>query len=73
VSAIARAPQKVTRATDLQTGEPPARAAKAPSSARKNNELPETTQTRPVTGTTRTSSRGKAAPTANVPADAMAA
>src|SRR4051812_4970612 len=39
VSAIASAPQKVTRATDLHTGEPPARAAKVPSSARKNNEL----------------------------------
>jgi cobalamin biosynthesis Mg chelatase CobN len=73
VSAIASAPQKVTRATDLQTGEPPARAANAPNSARKNNELPETTQTRAVTGTTKTSSRGKAAPTANVPADAKAA
>src|SRR6476469_3767350 len=39
VSAIASAPQKVTRATDFQMGEPPARAAREPNSARKNNEL----------------------------------
>ena len=32
---MAKAPQKVTRATDFQTGAPPARAAKPPNKARK--------------------------------------
>ena len=36
-------------------------------------ELPETTQTSALIGTTRTSRSGMAAPTANVPADASAA
>src|SRR4029079_17004000 len=73
VSAIASAPQKVTRATDLHTGEPPARAAKAPNSARKNNELPDPAQTRADAGTNRTSTSGRAAPTAKVLAEARAA
>ena len=73
VSAIANAPQKVTRAMDFQMGAPPARAAKAPNKARKNSELPETTQTSLVVDTTKTSNNGKAAPTVKVAAEAKAA
>ena len=73
VRAIANAPQKMTRATDFHTGAPPARAAKAPSNARKNKEAPDTTQTSEETGTRRTRRRGKAAPTVKVPAEAKAA
>jgi hypothetical protein len=50
----ASAPQNVTRATDFQTGEPLARAAMAPSSARNKSEPPETVPTRADRGTIRT-------------------
>ncbi len=73
VSAIARAPQNVTRAAARNTGEPPARAAKEPNSARKHNELPETIQTSAEVGTKTTIRSGMAAPTANVAAEASAA
>ena len=73
VRPMARAPQKVTRTTDFKTGEPPARAAKEPSSARKASELPETTHTSADSGTKKTSSSGRAAPTENEHAEAKAA
>src|SRR5436305_15092272 len=73
VSAIASAPQKVTRTPALQTEEPPARAAREPSSARKNRELPETAQTSADDGTRTTSRSGMAAPAEKVPAEAKAA
>ena len=49
------------------------RAASEPSSARKNSELSETDQNSAERGTDRTTSRGSAAPTEKVPADARAA
>ena len=70
---MANAPQKVTRATDFQTGAPPARAAKPPNKARKSSEPPETTHTSFEVGTTKTSSNGRAAPTVNMHAEAKAA
>src|ERR1022692_4262725 len=73
VRPMARAPQKVTRTTDFNTGEPPARAAREPSSARKASELPETTQTSADSGTKKTSSSGRAAPTVKEHAEAKAA
>lgn len=73
VSAMASAPRKVTRATDLPAGEPPARAARAPNNARNTSELHDTVQTSADNGTTKTSGNGNAAPTANVPAEANAA
>ena len=73
VRPMARAPQKVTRTTDFNTGEPPARAAREPSSARKASELTETTQTSVDTGTKKTSSSGREAPTVNEHAEAKAA
>ena len=66
VKAIASAPQKVMRAMERQTGEPPARAAEKPNNARNTKEPPETVQTKADRGTTITRS-GRAAPTAKVP------
>jgi hypothetical protein len=57
---MARAPQKVTRATEIHAGEPPARAARAPNSARNTSELHDTVHTSADNGTTRTSSNGNA-------------
>ncbi len=73
VSAIASAPQKVTRTVALHTGAPPTRAAKEPNIARKKSELPEIAQTSANRGTMRTSRSGRAAPAAKVPAEANAA
>jgi hypothetical protein len=73
VSAMASAPQKVTRIAEVNTGAPPARAASEPSSARNNSELADTTHISADTGTKTTTSRGSAAPTEKVPADAKAA
>jgi hypothetical protein len=73
VSAMASAPQKVTRTIDFHKGAPPTRAATPPSKARNKSELPETTQTSEEIGTIKISNNGNNAPTVNVPADAMAA
>ncbi len=70
---MANAPQNVTRAMDFKMGAPPARAAVAPNSARKNSELPETTQSSLDVGTAKTSNKGRAAPTVKAAAEAMAA
>ena len=72
VNAIARAPQKATRMTDATTGAPPARAATRPNSARNRSELPARPHISADAGSRRTIRRGKAAPTANVPAEANA-
>lgn len=70
---MARAPQKVTRIAAVMTEAPPARAAREPSSARNKSELLETAHMSAADGTNRTITRGKAAPTENVTADAKAA
>lgn len=73
VRAMASAPQKVTRATDLPMEEPPAWAATAPGRARKSNEQPETDQVNAARGTKKTSRSGSTAPTVKLPAEAKAA
>lgn len=57
----------------MKTTERPGRAASAPRSARNSKEPPETLHVSAALGLTRTRTSGKAAPTANVPADAKAA
>jgi hypothetical protein len=52
---------------------PPARAAKAPKSARKSSEVPDTKTIRLVSGANAVKMRGIAPPTAKLPADASAA
>ena len=73
VNAIAIAPQKVTRPIEGHTGDPPARAARKPSSARISRELPDTVRTRADTGSRKTSRSGRAATTTKDPAEASAA
>jgi hypothetical protein len=73
VKAMAKAPQKVTRAAAMITEAPPTRAARDPNSARNTSELPETAHMSADTGTNRTIRRGRTAPTENVTADANAA
>src|SRR5512143_4030211 len=73
VKAIAKAPQKVTRAAAVITEAPPARAAREPNSARNRSELPETAHMSADSGTNRTIKRGRTAPTEKVTADANAA
>src|ERR1035438_8632814 len=73
VSAMARAPQNVTRIAPMVTPAPPARAAKPPRSARNSSEVPETRGIKPAGGARAVTNRGKAAPTAKLPADANAA
>src|SRR5512143_2639445 len=73
VKAIAKAPQKVTRAAAVITEAPPARAAREPNRVRNRSELPATIQRSAESGTSRTIKRGMAAPTAKVAADANAA
>ena len=73
VIAIAKAPQKVTRPAPTSTFAPPARAAKAPISARKTSALPATMGMMLEVGLIRTIRRGKAAPTAKVAAEASPA
>ncbi len=70
VNAIAKAPQKVTRAVGIIKEEPPACAERTPNSARNKSELAETAHISTDTGTKRTTTRGKAAPTEKVEADA---
>ena len=70
---MANAPQKVTRAAEVITEAPPARAAKEPKSMRNNSELTETTHSTADTGTRSATKRGKMAPIAKLPAEANAA
>jgi len=73
VSAIAAAPQKVTRIAPIVTPAPPARAASPPRSARNSSEVPETIGIRPAVGARAVAMSGMAAPTPKLPADANAA
>ena len=73
VSAMARAPQNVTRNAPSFTLAPPACAARPPRSARNNSEVPETRGIRVATGAMAVTARGMAAPTAKLAADANAA
>ena len=73
VSAIASAPQNVTRTAARNTDEPPVRAANEPRSARNSKELPETVHTSVEAGATTTRRSGMAAPTVKVAAEASAA
>jgi hypothetical protein len=73
VAAMARAPQKVTRIAPIIMPAPPACAANAPRSARNNSEVPATKGIRAASGTMAVTTRGMAAPTAKLAADAKAA
>src|SRR5580700_9552474 len=73
VSAMANAPQNVTRIAPNITSAPPARAANPPRSARNTSEVPETRGIKPAAGAMAVTTRGMAAPTAKLPADASAA
>ena len=73
VTAIASAPQNVTRHAPFVTLAPPARAANPPRYARNSRDTPATKGTRLVAGTMTTVRSGMAAPTANVLADVSAA
>ena len=73
VIAMASAPQKVTRIAALITGAPPARAASEPSSASDSRALPETAQSKVLGGTSRTISKGIAAPAEKLVAEVHAA
>jgi len=73
VSAMANAPQKVTRIDDVMTDAPPARAASEPNIARNKSELAATAHINIDAGTNSTTSNGNEAPTANVTAEASAA
>ena len=73
VSAMASAPQNVTRIAPIVTPAPPARAAKPPRSARNTSEDPETKGINIAGGTVAVTRRGMAAPTAKQAADANAA
>ena len=73
VTAIASAPQNVTRIAPASTPAPPARAANPPSSARNANEVPDTSGIRARSGDPTAISRGIAAPTAKAAAEANAA
>ena len=70
---IASAPQNVTRIMLGVTLAPPARAARAPKSARKTSEVPDTRIIRVASGTKAETIRGMTAPTAKLAADANAA
>src|ERR1017187_4179034 len=71
--AMARAPQNVTRIAPGITLAPPACAAKPPSSARNNREVPETRGIRLASEAMAVTPSGRAPPTAKLPADARAA
>jgi hypothetical protein len=73
VSAIARAPQKVTRAAAEAADAPPARAESDPRSARKRSEPMNTAHTSAEDGKRSTITSGSNAPTAKVAAEANAA
>src|SRR5674476_54530 len=69
VSAIARAPQNVTRSVARRILAPPARAPIAPSTARKAKDAADTMGTSALAGDTTTMSNGMTAPTENDAAD----
>jgi FtsP/CotA-like multicopper oxidase with cupredoxin domain len=73
VNAIASAPQKRTRRAPAIRGAPPAPAASPPRKVRHSSELPTTKGITLLSGTTAAVTRGTAAPTANVAAEASAA
>src|ERR1700687_3091154 len=73
VSAMASAPQNVTRIAPIVTPAPPARAANPPRRARNSSEVPETRGIKPAAGAMAVTRRGMAAPTAQLPADTNAA
>src|ERR1017187_771978 len=69
VSAIAKAPQNVTRTVARRMSAPPVLAPIAPRSARKPEDAANTIGTSAYAGDTTTMSRGMAAPTENDAAD----
>jgi hypothetical protein len=73
VTPIAMAPQNVTRIAPSRTLAPPACAARAPSSARNNSEVPASRGIRAAAGARAATARGMAAPAAKLAADASAA
>ena len=73
VSAMAKAPQNVTRAVARRTFAPPALAPIAPRSARNTRDAAETTGMRLPVVDTKTANKGMAAPTEKVAADVSAA
>ena len=73
VTAMASAPQNVTRIAPAVTLAPPARAANATKSARKSKDFPDTKIISLACGAKAATTRGRAAPTAKLPADANAA
>lgn len=73
VAAIAKAPQKVTRAIALEIGAPPAFAETPPSKAKKNSDNTVTMTEIIFSGEKNAAASGKAAPTAKLAAEASAA
>src|SRR5678815_5531232 len=73
VIAMASAPQNVTRMAPFHTPAPPTPAAMPPRSARNRSDVPETSGINRATGVTTATSKGRAAPTAKLAADASAA
>ena len=73
VTAIASAPQKVTRSAPVATTAPPARAAAAPRSASEMSYVTATIKMRWPGGANTVTRSGKAAPIAKLAADASAA
>src|ERR1019366_4417383 len=73
VIAMASAPQNVTRIAPAVTLAPPACAANPPRSARNAREVPATRGIRPASGAKAVTTRGMAAPTAKLAADAAVA
>src|ERR1019366_9324657 len=73
VTAMAKAPQNVTRSAPAAMPAPPVCAANAPSSARNAREVPATRKMRPFSGANAVTRSGMAAPTAKLAADANAA
>jgi hypothetical protein len=73
VSAIASAPQNVTRTAPIVRLAPPANAASPPSAARKSSDDPATAGMRYPPAVRSTASSGRAAPTAKQPAEVSAA
>src|ERR1035438_2658760 len=68
VIAMASAPQKVTRIAPVIILAPPACAARPPRSARNSNDVPATRGISPASGASAVTRRGRAAPTAKLPA-----
>ena len=73
VAAIASAPQRVTRHAPRSRLAPPAPAARLPSAARNTSELSPTAGRMRATGATAATASGRAAPIANIAAEASPA